>query len=85
MPAEGPRHNAVLLSLSLVGLLVWLGFDAVSVAPNRIVPGTAHGVADVALGVVDVGRRAVAEDLAHGLPVRAHEVAGLCVIVCFWR
>ncbi|WP_108444402.1 ABC transporter permease [Halomonas denitrificans] len=45
MPAERPRHNVVLLSLSLVGLLVWLTLDTVSVAPNRIVPGTAHGLA----------------------------------------
>ncbi|WP_083582189.1 ABC transporter permease [Halomonas aestuarii] len=62
MPADDPRHNAVLLSLSLVGLLVWLGFDAVSVAPNRIVPGTAHGVADV-LGWAGA--------LASGLPLLA--------------
>ncbi|MEQ6917383.1 ABC transporter permease [Halomonas aquatica] len=47
MPSDGPRHNTVLLSLSLVGLLVWLSLDSVSVAANRIVPGTAHGVADV--------------------------------------
>ena len=44
MPVERPRHNVVLLSLSLVGLLVWLTLDTVSVAPNRIVPGTAHGL-----------------------------------------
>lgn len=45
MPVDRPRPNVVLLSLSLVGLLVWLALDTVSVAPNRIVPGTAHGVA----------------------------------------
>ncbi|MDX1466872.1 MAG: ABC transporter permease, partial [Halomonas sp.] len=45
MPFDRPRHNVVLLSLSLVGLLVWLALDTVSVAPNRIVPGTAHGLA----------------------------------------
>lgn len=46
MPSEHPRHNVVLLSLSLVGLLVWLALDTVSVAPNRIVPGTSHGLAE---------------------------------------
>ncbi|MDT8878270.1 ABC transporter permease [Halomonas saccharevitans] len=46
MPSERPRHNVVLLSLSLVGLLVWLALDTVSVAPNRIVPGTSYGLAE---------------------------------------
>jgi len=46
LPSEHPRHNVVLLSLSLVGLLVWLALDTVSVAPNRIVPGTSHGLAE---------------------------------------
>ncbi|SFT98628.1 ABC transporter permease [Halomonas saccharevitans] len=46
MPFDRPRYNVVLLSLSLVGLLVWLALDTVSVAPNRIVPGTSHGLAE---------------------------------------
>ncbi|MEQ6888211.1 ABC transporter permease [Halomonas sp. CS7] len=46
MPADRPRHNVVLLSLSLVGLLVWLALDMVSVAPNRIVPGSTHGLVE---------------------------------------
>lgn len=45
MPFDRPRPNVVLLSLSLVGLLVWLVLDTVSVAPNRIVPGTDYGLA----------------------------------------
>ncbi|QFU01559.1 Putative osmoprotectant uptake system permease protein YehY [Halomonas sp. THAF5a] len=44
MSSERPRHNGVLLTLSLAGLLLWLALDTVSVAPNRIVPGTAHGL-----------------------------------------
>ncbi|TDR57324.1 osmoprotectant transport system permease protein [Halomonas ventosae] len=47
MRPENPGPNVVLLSLSLVALAAWLGLDTVSVAANRIVPGTGHGVADV--------------------------------------
>ncbi|WP_136246764.1 ABC transporter permease [Halomonas borealis] len=44
----GARPNVVLLSLGLAGLLAWVVFDAVSVAPNRIVSGQGHGAWDVA-------------------------------------
>jgi osmoprotectant transport system permease protein len=40
--------NWVLLSLMLAAVAAWLSLDAVSVAPNRIVPGTPH----MALGVM---------------------------------
>ncbi|MDI5920826.1 ABC transporter permease [Halomonas sp. LR5S13] len=39
--------NVVLLTLSLVALAAWLGLDTVSVAANRIVPGTGYRVAEV--------------------------------------
>ncbi|MDT8893960.1 ABC transporter permease [Halomonas sp. I1] len=45
------QPNIVLVSLLLAALVVWLGLDAVSVAPNRIVPG--RGVD--ALGVAGWG------------------------------
>ncbi|XKE47290.1 ABC transporter permease [Halomonas organivorans] len=48
MPEETPRPNIVLLSLLLAALAAWLGLDAVSVAPNRIVPGSGHSAAEVA-------------------------------------
>lgn len=41
--------NVVLLILSLVALSAWLGLDTVSVAANRIVPGTGYRV-DEAIG-----------------------------------
>lgn len=44
----GPNH--VLLSLSLLALVAWLGLDTVSLAANRIVPGTAYRV-DHVVGV----------------------------------
>ncbi|MGM0985900.1 MAG: ABC transporter permease [Pseudomonadota bacterium] len=39
-----PGPNLVLLSLSLLALMAWLGLDTVSLAANRIVPGTAYRV-----------------------------------------
>lgn len=45
---EGNRSpNWVLLSLTLAGLAAWLLLDAVSVAPNRIVPGTPYSALEV--------------------------------------
>ncbi|WP_280551876.1 ABC transporter permease [Halomonas sp. 25-S5] len=42
-----PGPNVVLLTLSLVALAAWLGLDTVSLAANRIVPGTGYRVFDV--------------------------------------
>ena len=39
--------NVVLLSLSLVALLAWLTLDTVTLAANRIVPGTGYRVDEV--------------------------------------
>lgn len=39
--------NWVLLSLMLAGVVAWLALDAVSVAPNRIVPGSAYASREV--------------------------------------
>ncbi|MFG6177203.1 ABC transporter permease [Halomonas sp. THAF12] len=39
---DATRPNVVLVSLLLATLVGWLGLDAVSVAPNRIVPGQGH-------------------------------------------
>ncbi|MFY0988886.1 ABC transporter permease [Halomonas sp. C05BenzN] len=40
MRREAPGPNRVLPLLMLVALAAWLGLEVVSVAPNRIVPGT---------------------------------------------
>ncbi|QFT85167.1 Putative osmoprotectant uptake system permease protein YehY [Halomonas sp. THAF12] len=45
---DSPRTNVVLVSLLLATLVAWSGLDAVSVAPNRIVPGQGHAAWDVA-------------------------------------
>ncbi|WP_069383550.1 ABC transporter permease [Halomonas caseinilytica] len=55
MRRDAVQPNIVLASLFLATLVAWLGLDAVSVAPNRIVPG--QGV-DV-LGVAGWGGMAV--------------------------
>ncbi|MGM0984202.1 MAG: ABC transporter permease [Pseudomonadota bacterium] len=47
MRPEAPGPNIVLLSLTLVALAAWLGLDTVSVAANRIVPGTGYRVDEV--------------------------------------
>ncbi|MCL7939206.1 ABC transporter permease [Halomonas sp. ATCH28] len=47
MRPDTPGPNVVLLSLSLVALAAWLGLDTVSVAANRIVPGTGYRVDEV--------------------------------------
>ncbi|RTQ98734.1 ABC transporter permease [Halomonas nitroreducens] len=48
MRRETSRPNIVLASLLLATLVAWVGLDAVSVAPNRIVPGSGHGAHEVA-------------------------------------
>lgn len=40
MPSQEQRHNSVLLALMLSASVAWLGLESVSVAPNRIVPGS---------------------------------------------
>lgn len=55
MGAVTLRPNIVLLSLMLAALVAWWGLPLVTVAPNRIVPGTpylAHEVAGVGLAAV---------------------------------
>ncbi|CAM3295815.1 ABC transporter permease [Halomonas lysinitropha] len=47
MRLEKSGPNVVLLSLTLVALAAWLGLDTVSVAANRIVPGTGYRVDEV--------------------------------------
>ena len=49
MAAARRAPNWVLLSLMLLAAAAWLGFEAVSVAPNRIVPGSAY----FALEIID--------------------------------
>ncbi|TDO02976.1 MULTISPECIES: ABC transporter permease [Halomonas] len=47
MRTPRPAPNVVLLILALVGLTAWLGLESVSVAANRIVPGTGYRVVEV--------------------------------------
>ncbi|WP_104203460.1 ABC transporter permease [Billgrantia saliphila] len=42
--------NRVLLALMLAGLLAWLALDAVSLAPNRIVPGNSYRAFEIGGG-----------------------------------
>ncbi|WP_234272537.1 ABC transporter permease [Billgrantia zhangzhouensis] len=61
--------NWVLLSLMLAAVAAWLSLDAVSVAPNRIVPGTSH----MALGVM------------AGWPAVLLALPMLAVVVLAWK
>ncbi|MBB3182510.1 osmoprotectant transport system permease protein [Halomonas fontilapidosi] len=47
MRSQTPGTNVVLLSLSLLALVVWLGLDTVSLAANRIVPGTGYRIDEI--------------------------------------
>ncbi|MDR5865887.1 ABC transporter permease [Halomonas koreensis] len=48
MHKEVVRPNVVLVTLMAATLVAWLGLDAVSVAPNRIVPGRGHAAGEIA-------------------------------------
>ncbi|MDR9438849.1 MAG: ABC transporter permease, partial [Halomonas sp.] len=50
MRLESRGPNVVLLSLSLAALVAWLGLDTVSLAANRIVPGTGYRI-DAIIGL----------------------------------
>ncbi|WP_234283493.1 MULTISPECIES: ABC transporter permease [Halomonadaceae] len=68
--AEGrPSPNWVLLSLMLCAAAAWLTLDAVSLAANRIVPGTPHSALDV----------------MNGWPALLLAVPMLAVAVLAWR
>ncbi|PMR69319.1 ABC transporter permease [Halomonas heilongjiangensis] len=85
MRRDAPRPNRVLPLLMLVALAAWLGLVAVSVAPNRIVPGTGFRAHEVvgwagALGAC-LPPLAVAVLAWHPSPARLRHALVLIVLL----
>jgi osmoprotectant transport system permease protein len=74
LPQEGQRPNSVLLALMLSASAAWLGLESVSVAPNRLVPGSGVWAHEILVGWIA---------LLSCLPLLA--VAGLAWRPTRWR